>query len=285
MHVAALQYDIAWEDKPANHARLDALLDAAALPAGTLVVLPEMTDTGFSFDLAAIDENRTPATVPWAQTAAQRLGLWLQVGYAHRGDAPRGRNRTAIVSPAGEVGVVYEKMHPFSFGGEPKHYEGGETLARTTAALGSEPARETVIAPLICYDLRFPEAFRALVASEPRAEIFTLGANWPRTRQHHWRALLIARAIENLAVVIGSNRVGRDEHGLEYTGGSIIVGPQGDVLAEAGDEETVISAEIDLDELRQWRNAFPALQDIRLGGLGDLPVQDVDTAPRKDLTT
>lgn len=263
LHVAIVQYDIAWEAKPTNHAEIERLLDGASIPAGALVLLPELGDTGFSF---ALDRIVDDATLPWAREVARRRGIFLQVGYAERGPEGLGRNCAAIVAPDGAVRGVYRKVHPFSFGRESEHYAGGAELLLADLDEGGQGAK---VAPAICYDLRFPELFRH--AALAGAEVLALGANWPETRQAHWRALLIARAIENQAFALGANRTGRDPH-LGYCGGSIIVDPMGRVLAEAEAETAVLQATLDLDGLRAWRATFPALRDIRRGLLGTIPV-------------
>ena len=255
MRVAAVQFDIAWEDKAANHAVIERMLDEAAIAPGTFVLLPELGDTGFSFNLDAIVDDRT---LDWARPLARRLRIWLQAGFARRGPDGKGRNCAAIISPQGEVVGTYEKVHPFSYGHESRHFGGGDEILLRTCG-------QAVICPLICYDLRFPELAR--LAAAAGAQVLTLGANWPQARQSHWRSLIIARAIENQAYVIGANRVGSDPH-LDYAGGSIIVAPTGEVLAEASDEPVVLAAELDLEQLRQWRETFPALRDIRRELLG-----------------
>jgi predicted amidohydrolase len=261
MHVAAVQFDIRWEDKAANHAIVEAMLDEASLPAGTFVLLPELGDTGFSFDLDRIVDDRS---VAWASTLASRHAVWLQVGHAIRGADGRGRNCATIIGPDGAVGPRYEKVHPFSFGREAEYFGGGDAIVVTRCGDGA-------VCPLICYDLRFPELWRLAVAGAdaptPAAEVFTIGASWPDARQAHWRALLIARAIENQAYVVAANRIGSDPH-LSYAGGSIIVAPSGAVLAEADDAPAVLEADLDLHALRQWRNEFPALRDVHPGLLG-----------------
>jgi predicted amidohydrolase len=134
---------------------------------------------------------------------------------------------------------------------------------------------EAAVCPLICYDLRFPELWR--VAALAGAEVFTIGASWPEVRQAHWRALLIARAIENQAYVVGVNRVGRDpSHG--YAGGSLIVAPDGEILAEGGRAPTVLVADLDLASLRAWRAEFPALRDVRPELIGSM---NLDTSQRR----
>ena len=112
----------------------------------------------------------------------------------------------------------------------------------------------------ICYDLRFPEAFRSVVRRG--AEVLVVIANWPEPRRDHWRTLLQARAIENQCYVVGVNRTGTDPK-LSYSGDSMIVAPRGEVLADAGSDERVISAELDGEALRAYRAEFPVLSDIR----------------------
>jgi predicted amidohydrolase len=263
VHVAAVQLDISWENKPANHRRIEEMIDAAALPEGAFVVLPEMGDTGFSFDLEAIADERS---VAWGCDLARRRALWIQIGDARRGPDGRGRNRATIVDPEGRVQATYEKVHPFSFGRESQHFTGGNHLV-------VQQCGDAIMCPLICYDLRFPELWRLAVAGDGAAapaEVFAIGASWPAARQAHWRALLIARAIENQAYVVAVNRVGRDP-ALAYAGGSIVVGPKGDVLAEAESDECVLQARLDLAFQRTWRREFPALRDVHRDLLGRIP--------------
>jgi predicted amidohydrolase len=263
VRVAAVQTDIAWEDKPANHETIERMLGEAGIAPGTFVLLPELSDTGFSFNLDAIVDDRT---LPWASDLARRLEIWLQAGYAERGPDGRGRNCAAIIDPQGAVRGVYRKVHPFTYSDEPKYYTGGDQVI-------VRGCPEVRVCPLICYDLRFPELWR--IAARAGTEVYTIGASWPASRKAHWRALHIARAIENQAYVVAVNRVGRDP-ALEYAGGSMIVSPTGEVLAEGGAEPVVLTADLDLDALRQWRAEFPALRDIRPELLGSM---DLDASP------
>jgi predicted amidohydrolase len=124
--------------------------------------------------------------------------------------------------------------------------------------------------PATCYDLRFPELFRDGLRAG--AEVIALGACWPSVRHAHWRALLIARAIENQCFVLGVNRVGDDPAqigagvgqvaGLRYLGGSLVVSPMGDVLGELGADEGVLSVEIHAQSVRDWRSKFRAWKDL-----------------------
>jgi predicted amidohydrolase len=268
MKVFAVQFDIAWEDKAENHRRIERMLEEAEVAPGTFVLLPELGDTGFSFNIDAIVDDRS---LEWARATARGFGVWLQHGYPVPGSTGKGRNRASIVSPDGEVVGSYDKVHPFTYGrGEQHHYDSGSQLTlRGVVGLPGEP----VICPLICYDLRFPELWR--LAALAGAEVFTIGASWPNARQAHWRALLIARAIENQAYVIAVNRTGADPY-LKYAGGSIIVSPKGEVLAEADDEPSTLDATLNLEALRAWRHDFKALSDAHRDLLGTIAIDEAD---------
>ncbi len=263
MHVLGLQLDIVWEDKAANLVKVRRLLSATQPKPGTLVVLPEMFATGFTMNLAmAEDTGESIAAI------AKEYRVDLLAGLVRRSGGPRspvaestdGRggprpslhNEAVLFDAQGREVARYAKMHPFKFAGE-------------TAEPGTEPVvvdcGEFKLAPTVCYDLRFPELFRAGV--KQGANLFAVIANWPTARLDHWLTLLKARAIENQAYVIGVNRCGRDPN-VEYPGHSQIISPRGEVLADAGESEGVVRAELDLPELQAYRQKFPALDDMHL---------------------
>lgn len=256
MNVVCVQYEIAWEDKEASFAKVRSLLAAGRVERGSLIVLPEMFSTGFSMNVAGIAEGAgRPAERFLAETARAHASAVLG-GVVSRSADGRGRNEAVLVGPGGGEIARYAKMHPFTYAGEADHYEAGEGVV--VADWGG--AR---LAPLVCYDLRFPEAFR--VAAAMGAEVLVVIANWPGARRDHWRAQLRVRAIENQAYVIGVNRTGEDPN-VSYAGGSVVFDPRGQLVAEAGEAEGVIAAELDLPALRDCRREFPALADMR----GDL---------------
>ena len=119
---------------------------------------------------------------------------------------------------------------------------------------------ECGVAPLVCYDLRFPELFREAAAA-CRPELFVVIANWPEKRISHWVRLLQARAIENQAYVLGVNRTGRDPYSA-YPGRSLVADPQGEIVADAGGGEGWVSASLDLANLRKYREGLPFLDDL-----------------------
>lgn len=255
MRVHLFQLDIVWEDKHANHASVEALADSTLIQPDDLVVLPELFDTGFSFNLDTTIDDGTTRT--FLETFARSRQVYLHGSLTARSLNGRGLNRVVVFNPSGELIAQYDKLHPFSYGREATYFEGGSTLASYT---WKGQRGELSLAPFICYDLRFPEAFRAAV--QLGASAFALGANWPAARHEHWSTLVRARAIECQAFVFAVNRVGADPT-LTYRGGSVIVSPTGEVLAEAGGAQQVLSADIDPDTVTRWRAEFPALSDRR----------------------
>jgi predicted amidohydrolase len=168
-----------------------------------------------------------------------------------------GRNESVAFDADGTLLARYVKQQPFSGGGESEVHEAGNKPV--VFRLG-----EFTVAPLICYDLRFPEHFRA--AMHRGADLFVEIAAWPVRRIEHWLTLLRARAIENMAFVIGVNRTGREPR-YDYCGRSIVVNPHGEIIADAGADETVLTAQISHAEVAAWRAEFPALRDARRNAL------------------
>ncbi len=277
-HLACCQWNVVWEDKPANYRRAEQLLADARLPPGALVLLPEMFATGFTMNAAAVAEPVDGPTARFLADMARRFGVFVQGGAAIDAGPHGVRNESLTFSPQGTLLARYAKIHLFSYAGENRCYMPGDECRAFDAA-------GTRVGPAICYDLRFPELFRRLVAAG--AELLTLIACWPAARHEHWRTLLAARAIENQCYVAAANRCGREppkdgklnsgpahtarsfgseSAGTDYLGGSSIIDPWGRLLAEAGSGDEVIVAEIDLEALRAYRREFPALYDRRLKG-------------------
>jgi predicted amidohydrolase len=219
-----------------------------------------MGDTGWSLDAEAVIGGDTPG---WAAEVARRFRIHLVTGFARSVDRPPGAaNAVVIAHPDGSLGPVYEKVHPFGFTDEPHHFAAGERIV-------IDHVGPFTVSPSVCYDLRFPELHR--VAVDHGADLLVVVANWPRERAMHWRALVIARAIENQAFVVAVNRTGSDPT-FHFDGGSLIVSPTGDVLAEGNAEPGACRAELSHEDLRSWRHRFPALADRRDGLRCDFPV-------------
>ncbi|MBX7210681.1 MAG: carbon-nitrogen family hydrolase [Verrucomicrobiaceae bacterium] len=250
--VHLVQLDCAWEDKTANFARVRAMLDEEQPDAGALVVLPEMFATGFSMDTEATRQGDDRETESFLRGLALKHQCCV-IGGAVTADAEgKCRNEALVFDPEGRELARYAKMRPFALGEEDKVHERG-TQVCVFEWCGLK------IAPFICYDLRFPELAREAVV-RCGAEVLVYIASWPVKRHQHWLALLQARAIENLACVIGVNRCGQDPF-FTHVGRSIVVDPHGVVTADAGSHEKILRAVIEHDSVRDWRAHFPALTD------------------------
>ena len=252
MKVAAIQMDIAWEQVDRNLGRAGELIERAADEGADLVVLPEMFATGFSMNAAELAE---PPGGPIERFCAERArvhGIHLLGTKATR-TTGRPLNTALLFGPGGDLLATQYKLHPFSLAGEHRHFDAGQDLV-VTALDGMQ------VATAICYDLRFPEQFRALAFRG--ATLILVPANWPVPRVGAWSHLLVSRAIENLCYVVGVNRVGSGA-GLHYDGCSAIVDPMGAVLATAVGEEAVVMAEIDAGRVEQVRADLSFLPDAR----------------------
>jgi predicted amidohydrolase len=250
MLVAGVQFDLAWEDPAENFRRAAPLLERAAGAGAQLVALPEMFATGFSMDAAAVAKH-AEATKSWLAAQAKRLGLHVIGGYAEPGE-PRPKNALSLFAPDGRELLHYQKIHPFSLAGEDRHFSGGAAVATATV----EGVRVT---PVICYDLRFPELFRAAVDA---TDLFVVIANWPEKRRHAWSTLLAARAIESQCFVLGVNRVGAAS-GEPHCGDSALLDPFGLARASAAGEAAIVLGSVDANEVAQVRARFPFLADRR----------------------
>ncbi|GLP70430.1 hydrolase [Streptomyces sp. TUS-ST3] len=220
-----------------------------------LVVLPELWTTGaFAFEEfgSAAEPLRGPTHEVMAK-AASDAGVWLHAGSIPE-RAPDGTlyNTSLVFSPTGESVATYRKIHRFGFDkGEAVLMGRGEELV--TVRLPG-----TTLGVATCYDLRFPELFRGLV--DAGAEMLVIPAGWPERRRAHWTLLARARAVENQAFVLACGTAGTHA-GVPQAGHSIVVDPWGEVLAEAGAGEEVLTVEFDPGKVAVTREQFPALKD------------------------
>ncbi|KUM79976.1 carbon-nitrogen family hydrolase [Streptomyces curacoi] len=234
-----------------------------------LVVLPELWTTGaFAYeDFGSEAEPLEGPTYDAMAKAASDAGVWLHAGSipertasdsgSAAGDGPL-YNTSLVFSPSGDLAAVYRKIHRFGFDkGEAVLMGAGQELV--TVRLPS-----TTLGVATCYDLRFPELFRGLV--DAGAETLVVPAGWPERRRAHWTLLAQARAVENQAFVLACGTAGTHA-GVPQAGHSIVVDPWGEVLAQAGAGEQVLTVEFDPGKVAVTREQFPALKD-RVLGLG-----------------
>jgi len=249
--VHAVQLDIIWEDKAANRRRVRELVEKSAPTPDSLIILPEMFSTGFSLDVQMTRQSPDRDEESYLKALAMDFRSFVTAGVVTPGEGALSHNEAVAFSPGGELLARYAKIHPFSLGGEAEAHAPGKGIV-------TFPCGRFQVAPFVCYDLRFPEIFRA--AAKKGASLFVVMALWPVKRQQHWLTLLQARAIENQAYVIGVNRVGAEPK-YQYAGRSVVVDPHGVIIADAGEREHVLSASLDPEVVSSWRRDFPALRD------------------------
>ncbi|CAM5259461.1 Hydrolase OS=Streptomyces glaucescens OX=1907 GN=SGLAU_17615 PE=3 SV=1 [Streptomyces glaucescens] len=224
-----------------------------------LVVLPELWTTG-AFAYEEFGREAEPLDGPTHEAmakAASDTGVWLHAGSIPE-RAPDGTlyNTSLVFSPSGELAAAYRKIHRFGFDKGEAVLMGAGRDAVTVRLPG------TTLGLATCYDLRFPELFRALV--DAGAETLVVPAGWPERRRSHWTLLAQARAVENQAFVLACGTAGTHA-GVPQAGHSIVVDPWGEVLAEAGPGEQVLTVDLDPGRVAVTRDQFPALKDRVLG--------------------
>lgn len=252
MKIFAVQLNSAWEDKSATHRRVRELLTDAPIEPDSLVVLPEMFDTGFSMNLAATAQSESRESEGLLRALASEFKAAVLGGVVSPIQQEQAENQAVAFDPDGTGLVRYRKMQPFTLADEHLFYGHGDRFEMFEW-------RGVKISPFICYDLRFPEIFRP--AAQAGAELIIVIASWPAARSEHWVRLLQARAIENQAYVVGVNRCGDDPQ-FHFDGRTAAFDPHGRCLVEANAAEQVLPIEIDAAAVRQWRESFPALRDI-----------------------
>ena len=250
MEIIGIQTDIAWEERDTNFARVREMLSAVRVVPGSLLVLPEMFALGFTMDAAVVDRHRE--TELFLEDLARQHQSFVIGGVASQ-TGKVAANEAMVYGPDGGKLGSYRKMHPFSMAGEGEVFVAGKQVKVLTCG-------ELLVAPTICYDLRFPELYRQ--ATSLGAEVLVVIANWPVARIDHWQTLLKARAIENQAYVIGINRVGEDPQHT-YNGRSMIIDPRGQTVSEGGGAPMLLRARAEARMVSEWRLAFPALGDRR----------------------
>ena len=248
LRASLVQSMLHWEDAAAHRAMFTGKL-ASLKGATDLVLLPEMFTTGFSMRSGELAEPMDGATVNWMREQAKALDAAIY-GSVIITEGGRFFNRGLFVEPSGKV-TVYDKRHLFRFANENEHYSAGQERVVIEW-------REWRILLQVCFDLRFPVFSR----NRNDYDAILYVANWPETRSHPWKQLLIARAIENQCYVAGLNRVGMDGKGIHYTGGSRVIDPKGEVIAGCDDgKEEVITHILQREPLEEFRAKFPVSMD------------------------
>ncbi|TGK28151.1 carbon-nitrogen family hydrolase [Leptospira gomenensis] len=258
LNVALVQCDLSWENQEANYERVESLLknSSKTFPGQTdLILLPETFATGFTMRSERIAEPDGGPTETFLKKIANDTSAHVCAGWIRKNPGGKPFNTVSVVAPDGEIVLRYSKIHPFTFGGEDRHYSAGSEIV-------SYDLNGFRITPFICYDIRFPEIFRRLAGE---TDIFTVHANWPVPRIHHWELILKTRAVENQAYVFGVNRIGIAGYNksIPHNGHSLAIEPNGDFTDAGENVETVLFYRADKKRISEYRENFPVLSDRR----------------------
>ena len=252
LKISCLQMDIAFGDPIKNYQSAERLIEKAVTDKPDIIVLPELWTTGYDLTrLNEIADEHALQTIDFLQKSAQKYQVNFVGGSVANREETGVKNTLLIINKEGRLVHQYSKLHLFKLMDEHIYLEAGNHK-------GIFQLEENTFAGTICYDIRFPEWIRA--HSAEGAEALFVVAEWPAPRLSHWRALLIARAIENQCYVIACNRSGQDPNN-QFAGHSLIIDPWGEVIAEAGDSEQVLTTEIEMDLVKEVRKQIPIFTD------------------------
>lgn len=247
--ITFIQTKLVWENKEQNLAHFEECFKAVPKES-KLVVMPEMFSTGFSMRPEVFGETMEGETLAWMKVQAKKLKASI-VGSVIIAENGKFYNRLLWVKTNGEV-EYYDKRHCFRYANEHKYYTGG-TKQLIVELEGWK------FGCFVCYDLRFPVWCRNKNLKYDAA-IFI--ANWPLARREHWKSLLTARAIENQSYVIGVNRLGKDQKGIEHVGDSVVIDPQGSQISTAfSNDFAVETVVLNATFIKKYRKEFPASMD------------------------
>lgn len=251
MRVALASLNQAWENKSANFQVCCSYVQRAKAKGAELVIFPEMTLTAFSLNTGDTAEERaTSATLELFKELAKEHQIAIIFGVVFR-EGDKATNNALMVDGSGNIKGSYSKIHPFTFAGEEKVFNGGNEIC----IVKLEPM---TIGLTICYDLRFPEIYSAL---GKQCDLIINIANWPARRVDHWNALLKARAIENQIFIVGVNRTGTDGKGLEYVKSSQVNNPNGELLSPVLSEDELDIFDVDPEVISKFKQTFSTTQD------------------------
>ncbi len=252
--IALAQLSVAFGQPATNFARVAAAVETAALQGASVVVLPEMWNTGYALNqLATLADPAGQQTKQLLTTLARQHQLGIVGGSVATARHGEFFNTSYVVDDTGRVIGTYDKVHLFGLMKEDQYLSAGKTTNRFEL-------QQVPSAGFICYDLRFPEWMRTLGTTG--VDVMYFVAQWPATRIQQWRRLLQARAIENQCFVVGVNRVG-DDPDNHYNGHSLVIDPLGEVIADAGEAEQVQIVTLDLAQLQTVRGPIPVFADRR----------------------
>jgi omega-amidase len=261
-----IQTDLHWEDKAANLQMLEGKINSITEKT-EVIVLPEMFTTGFSMQPEKFAETMDGEAMQWMKRLSAEKRVVI-TGSLVMQENDHYYNRLIWMLPNGQLGI-YDKRHLFANGQEDKHYVQGHK--RLIASV-----KGWRINLQICYDLRFPVWARQSLlpadheqdgngqsqkSPELEYDVLVYVANWPEPRNHAWKTLLQARAIENQCFAVGVNRVGKDGNGMYHSGDSMLVDPMGHVVYQKAHDEDIATITIQKQDLEDVRSRLPFYKD------------------------
>ena len=249
--ITLIQSAIHWEDVDANLNMFQEKIESIHKNSH-IILLPEMFNTGFTGQSVHLAETMEGKTVEWMKKMAIKKKSIISGSVMIKED-DKIFNRLIWMLPNGE-NYTYDKRHLFSYADEDQLFSTGQK--RLIASVNGWKLNLQ-----ICYDLRFPVWSRQSYGVEPEYDILVYVANWPDKRNHAWKSLLVARAIENQCYVIGVNRVGTDGDSQEYSGHSMVIDPLGEIVYHKADKEDIYTFTLDKADLNHIRYRFPFLLD------------------------
>ena len=252
MKIGLVQYSPLWEDKNKNIELINRLV--SEIESNTsILVFPEMTLTGFTMNSKMAAEEIDGESIKYFMDLAIKLKADIIAGIVENNHG-RYFNSLFHFDSKGLIKAVYRKIHPFNLAKENDSYSSGNEVVTSNY-------ENHKIGLSICYDLRFPELYR--LYAKNKTELMVNIANWPVKRIEHWKYLLRARAIENQCFIVGVNRIGNDPF-QTYNGCSAVYGPMGDEIILCENQEKIIYAELDFEEVYDVRTKLDFLDDIKL---------------------
>ncbi|MFB5265393.1 carbon-nitrogen family hydrolase [Paenibacillus enshidis] len=258
VNIALLQADITLGEPDVNRLHMEQLMEQAVMAAvkPDVIVLPEMWNTGYALEqIHELADVEGKETREWVSAFARRHQVNVVAGSIAEKKADGGiYNTTYIFDRSGNTAASYSKIHLFRLMDEEKYLQAGSepVLFELDGAMKAGAS--------ICYDIRFPELGRRLALAG--ADMLIVPAEWPHPRLHHWRTLLMARAIENQMYVLACNRVGTGGT-TEFFGHSMLIDPWGEVIAEGGEQEEIVTGTIRPELVKEVRGRIPVFEDRR----------------------
>ena len=249
------QFEVAFGDLEANKSKIKQFFENELNEDTDIVVFPEMWNNGY--DLEHLNEkadNNLENTKQFISNLANQFKVNVVAGSVSNKKDDAVYNTLVVFNEHGDLIYDYDKIHLVPMLNEPKYLASGNFLPETCDLC------DIKMGGIICYDLRFPEPIRRLAINESKV-IFVV-AQWPESRLYHWKQLNIARAIENETYIVACNSCGNDEN-TEYAGHSLVIAPNGDVISEANNQETILSVKIDSNKVNEMRNQIPVFKNRR----------------------